>query len=373
MFLKSGKLLPIFSAGVVLFLFTVATAAQAADNGKLSAALEAEQLAFEDAKALNDHAVAFLLSQKVYKLAKQLYSDEPKQLGPLVYQYATAAARINEPNALALFDEAAGLYTEALGQDAQELTPVLAASADEAIKRNRSVEAYERLKVLEKNIDGSHFKAGFFDAKRVAGLAMLYLGSGERDRALFYLNEAKSLLATEPNGIDAFDYGQVLFHVAELEENLGSLAAAAQFYEKSLKQYVSADPKERNILTIHRRLMRINHQLGDYKATCNNIIDAYKFRSWALDIPAFDPNSKYSLSQVGSAVGRISFRLRINSDCKAEEVEILKSEGLTPEEVKAWLESVYLFVPTLVVNRESGESQTVEDTWILFHAEAGDN
>lgn len=353
---------------LLILVFTKFVAA--ADETTLTEKLYKQQLAFSDAKSLNDDAVAFILAGKIYEIGQNIYSDNPKSLAPIVLAYAEAAATYQEPVALELFKEALALFNLAYDQgDEIHIAPLILA-ADEASVRNEPEIAYEWYK-LTQNLLASHRPNGsFLQARQDMGLAYLFRREGQIETSEAWALKSMALLEEYRVEGSAFDAAGILFQFAEVKRALNANAVAVGAYEKALSIYLTSDKKERwtarRIGTTYRRLIEVNYKMGDYHTACRSVADRFKFQRGGGKIIAFDPLGQFSPGPGKHKAGEIAFRFSIGSDCRAFDLQILKTIGVTKEQAYSAIANLFLTPGRLKPGKHVSAEGALTDIWPIF-------
>lgn len=338
------------SAFFMLFLITLSTTASFADEKNVSAGIELEAAvkAYTDSKALGHKADTFLHARRAYRLARQLYLNAPSKLAPFAHHYAVAAAIYREPIALSLFEQTLDLLVVAHGRKAQELALPLVDAADEALTRSEPEMAYawydKARDLMERNQPNGSIEL----ARTYMGLATMYSEAGEHDRAQTNAENSIALLKQHQDQASPITAANLYFRLGQIKRVSGNNEAALVAYITSLDLFLAENPRERAVLTIHKKLVEINHKLGRTDETVFHCIEAEKWenqRNMGIWWPIYDPAGRLAQHDKPKA-GQILAGYSKGSDCKLHDIKIYKTVGITPEEAQLLLSQAY-FTPRL--------------------------
>lgn len=316
--------------------------------------------AYRDSIALLHRADSFLHARRAYFIGQQLFADRPAELAPIAHAFALAAARYKEPVALKQYQSTLDLLIEAHGPDTGAQTPVLVDAAEEALHRKEPEMAYAFLKQAEELL-ARDVPGGSFEAARVhLGMARLYLNSGEYDRAEQRAASALALAEKHQHGITYPVNAAFHFWHAQVMLGLGNHAPAETSFLHALSLYRESEPHARPVLSIHRRMVEVSHNLGKFDAAVRHCLEAEIYenqRHMGHWYPVYDPNGR--LSQFGKPkTGQIIAGFTRTKDCRADEIVIYKTRGISAEEAKRLIQHAY-FTPELR-NGKLAENQKVE-------------
>lgn len=322
--------------------------------------LEEAIAAYHDSKALLHKADSFLHARRAYFIGQQLFADKPGDLAPIAHAFALAAARYKEPVALQQYQSTLDLLIEAHGPDSGTQIPVLVDAGEEALHRKEPEMAYAFLKqageLLARDVpDGS-----FEEARVHLGLARLYLNSGEYGRAEERAATALAVAEKHQKGITYPVNAAFHFWHAQVMRGLGKHTLAETSYLHALSLYRESEPRARPILSIHRRMIEVSHNLGKLDAAVHHCLEAEKYenqRNMGHWHPIYDPNGR--LSQFDKPkTGQILAGFTRTEDCRAINVVIHRTHGISVEEAKRLIEHAY-FTPELR-NGKLAENQRVD-------------
>lgn len=292
--------------------------------------------ACQDALALGDTSTAFSIARKIRLQAIDRFSDEPHQLGPLLLLYADAAAGYKDRGALIAYREAIVAYERAFGVDGQELIAPLMRAAREALARKFRVEAFN---LFQRTIALSiqHDRASSAEvAVAKTGIASLHLRVSELEAARRYLDAA---LTVDARQMSALDLGWVYHVSADTYLALENWETADEHYTQAYGYYEAVNKYSRDLRAILRRLIKANHMMG-YPERAIKFCQMYAAkRDWGSRM-LFDPSNKLTHSHSGESA-TISVEYAINSECRAIDVVVLKSDGMGVSEVQRIFENAY--------------------------------
>ncbi len=300
--------------------------------------------AYTESRNLNHKADTFLHARTAYRLARKQYVNSPAELAIHTHRYAVAAATYREPIALTLFEETLDLLVRAYGRDNAELSLALVDAADEALTRDEPEKAYAWYDKARDILMAKVQNADLQRARIYMGLARLYMNSGELDKAKDQAEKSFSILNNKahnaPNRIKA----NIYFRYGDVQKALNNNSVALDAYNQSLQLFKKKDPRERTILTLHIRLVEINHKLGDSEQATVHCISAQKYendRNMGIGWPIYDPTGK-TTSQKKTKTGQILAGYTRGADCRVRDIVIHKVTGISETEAIRILEQVYI-------------------------------
>lgn len=342
---------------VAFFCFMASPAfADIPDRKELDEAI----MAYNDSVALGHKADSFLHAQRAYLIARKLFDDTPAELGPIAHTYARAAARYKEPVALSLFQQSLDLLEDAHGTKSHLLVPVLIDAGEEALYRNEPEKAYAWFKNAGE-LQSRHTLGGSFAVARVyMGLARLYLDSGELDRAEEKAEQSLKTAQAHEHKVSYPDNAQLYFWYGQIMRKLGFFERAKSTYTKALEIYLIKEPRARPVVSIHRHMVEVNHQLGNSEEAVSHCIAAQQWenvRNMGNWLPIYDPAGR--LSQFHKPkTGQILAGFNRNANCRISDIVIYKTVGITEREAKQLLQQAY-FAPRLK-NGKIADKQEVQ-------------
>lgn len=317
--------------------------------------------AYKDAKALRHKADAFLHAQRAYRLAAQKCSDDEPLLAALSFEYAKAAAFYSEPIAVDLFQRAITLYGDVYGVDAPELVPVLAAGGDEALLRDEPELAYQYFDTA-RDILAKHDTVHALSPAVVSmGLARLHHRSGELARADRFAGEAIEILERSVDVVPAPEQAKLYYYFGQVKRSRGENESALDAYTKALDMLLPRFPRERLVLTLHKRLVEINYKIGNFEALAKHCVAAELWedhRNMGIYWPIFDPAGRLGPTSQEPISGQILAGFTKGPDCRIRDIKIHKTRGISVTDAKALLENAY-FTPR-IRNGKIAEDQYVE-------------
>ncbi len=314
--------------------------------------------AYRDSTALLHKADSFLHARRAYVIGRQLFADKPDELAPIAHAFALAAARYKEPVALKQYQFTLNLLVVAYGSGHGALTPVLVDAAEEAIHRKEPEMAYAWLKQAGELLDRDAPNGSYLGARVHLGLARLYLNSGEYDRAENQAAHAQDLAVEYQNTVNYPVDATFYFWHGQVMRMLGKYALAEASYMKALALYLEIEPLARRVLSIHRRMVEVSHNLGKLDAATHHCLQAEVYenqRHMGHWYPVYDPNGR--LSQFGKAkTGQIVAGFTRTKDCRADDIVIYKTRGISAEEAKRLIQHAY-FTPQLKNGKLAGNQK----------------
>jgi tetratricopeptide (TPR) repeat protein len=318
--------------------------------------------AYNDSLALGQKADTFLHARSAYKLAQKLYSNSPSNLTPYLHRYAVAAATYREPVALSLFKQTLDLLVQTYDANAIELALPLVDAADEALSRNEPQMAYAWYDKARDLIERDQPNGSIELARAYMGLARMYLNSGEDERAQSKAEDAIKLLNQHYNQASPNTVANLYYWLGKVKKEVGTNNEALAAYTTSLDIFLAQNPRERKVLTIHKNLVEINHKLNRIDDAVLHCIKAQKWqnqRDMGIWWPVYDPSGRLEHDNK-IKIGQILFAYTPSNDCKAHDIEIFKTVGISPEEAERLIGQAY-FAPRLR-NGELAQDQRVEQT-----------
>jgi len=315
--------------------------------------------AYTEAKNLDHKADTFLHAQTAYRLARKRYGNAPAELAIHTHRYAVAAAAYREPIALRLFEETLGLLVR-VGREGPELSLALVDAADEALTRNEPEKAYawysKARGILLENTPNVHLVR----SRVYMGLARLYMNSNELDKAKDQAEKSiRALEVKAPNAPNRLK-ANIYFRYGDIQKALNNNSAALNVYNQSLQLFEELDSRERTILTLHNRLVEINHKLGDTERATVHCVSAQKYendRNMGIWWPIYDPTGK--TTQWGEPkTGQILAGFTRAANCKVRDIVIHKVAGISETEAIKILKQVY--IPPRLINGALHADQRVD-------------
>ena len=310
--------------------------------------LDEAMQAYRDSAALLHKADSFLHARRAYFIARQIFTENPSELAPIAHVYAKAAARYQEPIALSQYQQVLDLVVEAHGNESSELVPVLVDAAEEAIHRREPEMAYGWLKTASEILEREKDTESFEMARTHMGLARLYLESGEIHRAETRTERALQLALPHMEKQDYPETAQLYFWHAQVMRRAGNHQLAEPSYKKALSLYLDKEPMARPVLSIHRHLIEVSHNLNKPEKAVHHCIESEIYenkRNMGHWYPIYDPAGR--LTQFDKAkTGQILAGFTRTKDCRATDIIIHKTLGISAEEATALLQQAY-FVPRM--------------------------
>ena len=292
--------------------------------------------ACQDALALGDKSTAFSIARKIRKEAIRRFSDEPKQLAPLLLLYADAAASYKDAATLIAYREALVAYERAFGRDGEQLIEPMMRAAREALARKYRVEAFN---LFQRTIELSNqYGQGYVAQAAIAktGIASLHLRVGELTAARTYLDEA---LVTDARSLSALDLGWIYHVSADTNLALENWRAADEHYTQAYGYYEGVNRNARDLRTILRRLIKANHMMGAPERATNFCQLYAEKRDWGSRM-LFDPSDKITNRRADN-VATVKVEYTINHQCRAVEVVVTSAGGMDPLRVREIIEDAY--------------------------------
>lgn len=355
---------------VALSILLCANLVVAQDGASLTEELHKQQKAFSDAKLLNDKAIAFLLAGNIYDIGHRLYVDDPKHLVPIVFSYAEAATAHQEPIALELYKEALPLFKDAFGEKDQINIAPLISAADEAARRKEPELAFGWYKEAQTLLTRHLPNGSFLEARKQMGLAYLFRRADQLGTSEEWAHRSMALLEKFREDGSAFDIAGLFFEYGEVKRALSINIAALHGYEKALSLYLSLDQDDRwiarRIGTVYGRLTEINYKLSEYQAACQNVASRLKFHGGEGKIIAYDPLGQFSSGHGKQKTGAIAFRFSISEDCRASDLHIMKTDGITKEEAYSAMMNLFLTPGRLTPGKHVTAEGELTDIWPVF-------
>lgn len=326
---------------IVLLLASFSIHAKA--DKPTSLELEQALASYRDSAALLHKADSFIYARRAYKIARQLYPDDPDSLGPIAYTYALAASRYQEPVALEQYEVALELLTKANGPESDKLVPVLVDAAEEAIHRNEPEKAYLFTKSARDLIKLHGLDNSFLAARSHMALARQYWNSDEKDRAVQHAEFAKGLASNYNHETGYPNHANLLYWHAQIMRWHGDYLNAEPSYEKALGIFLAKEPRNRKVLSIHKHMVAVSHHLEDQKRLAYHCIEGEKWenvRGMSFHWEIYDPTgNKYAKHKPRR--GQIIASYTLGTDCKAHNITILKTDGISYTEAAEFIARRY--------------------------------
>ena len=300
--------------------------------------------AYTEAKALGHKADTFLHARRAYTIATKIYSNDASKLAPHTLTYAQAAASYREPVALSLFKQSFNLYIAVHGQDDPALLIPLIDGADEAKSRKEPELAYRWYDTARDIIDQHNLNNSIESTRVQMGLAQLYLDAGELDRSLLFAHAAQAGMIQNTENMNPLLLAELYYTLAEVERAQTNNQAAQDAYKQSLQYYLEHEPHARRVQTLHKRLVEINHKLGNFDKATDHCLAYERWnnkKNWIGWGPLYDPAER--LNEVNKPkTGQILAAYERHANCRVTNVIIHKTIGIDEAEAKALLEQAYI-------------------------------
>ena len=319
-------------------------------KGDLEEALQA----YRDSSMLQHRAGSFVHARRAYIIARRLFADDASELAPIALTYARAAASYQDRSALQRYEEALNLYVEAYGAEDEILIKPLIDAADEALTREQPEMAYawynKARALLSENSAGKDMER----ARVNMGIARLFLRSEQLNKAQEYAQFASKLIqdhTEDKSGIPA----SLMYWLGEIQTENGNSDLALTSFSQSLDLFQQQDPASPRLVTLHSRLVELNHNAGNEAKAIEHCLIAqklsYTHNDGPLWRPVYDPSGRVSRSnESGLAKVRASFRK--GPDCRLQDIEIHELVGITEIEAQRLLSQMYI-APLIVRGKVS--------------------
>ncbi len=343
---------------IVYVLLLVSFALPSSASNERIAELKEAIHAYIEAKELGHKADTFLHARRAYNIGRKLYAKSPKNLAPIVFSYANAAAAYKEPIALEIFKKTLGIYAKAYGAKHTNLAPPLIEAAEEAIHRKEPEAAYSWLAKARELLNGEDFEDGFLRARLHMSLARLFLNSDQLSRAENHASQSIEL-ATNSNPASTFTKeANLYFWHGQVTRKLGLYDLASNSYLKALSVFLKNEPRARQVLSIHLHMVEVSHQLSKTDQAIFHCIAAEKWengRNRSMWWPIYDPSGRTTRGDTPKT-GQILAGYVKAEDCRAHDIVIHKTIGISPEEAKIILQKVYV-APSLLRNSKNADQK----------------
>lgn len=339
---------------ILLILLSIGgTASQAANSDEI--ALKEALKAYEESRALGHKADTFLHAQRALSIARVLFPDEPGALAPILHLYARAAVRYREPVALITFKETLTTYENAFGAADSRLAGPLVDAAEEAMLRKEPRMAYEWYRRAEILLTNENVSEGILLARQKTGMARMYTDSGELDRAETLARDAVALVLNFSEPSDYITDAELHYYLGDVMRRLSHHPAARDLYTYAIEIYQQHEPRSRKLLSAHRRLVEVYHEIGDQAALiqhCHAVERYQNARNLSEYYPLYDPAGVISGFGTPGRVGEMVVSFYVGANCRPNDITIHGAVGIELERAEAILAATY-FTPEFV----NGEPQ----------------
>lgn len=347
---------------LVLFLALTVSFTEQANACDNDIQLTEAKTAYEDAKSLWHKADTYLHAQQAFRLAQQACPANKGQLATLSFNYAKAAAFYQEPIALDIYRTTLRLHEEVYGKNAIELALPYAHAAEEAIHRKEPELAYRYLDKGRDILGGDDASPSIALARLHMGLARLYQNSGELERADNFSTSAIEAMTAAPEEIDVIARANMYYWYAQVKRDLRENETALTAYQTSLNLLLADHPRERRVLSLHVRLLEMNHKVGNFDDAVFHCLAAQKWemaRNMALWGTVYDPEHRLDVYKKPK-VGQILAGFTKGADCKVRDIIIYKTAGISIAEAKRLIAQAYF--PPRFRDGKLSDDQLVEQT-----------
>lgn len=325
------------------------TATENASSCRAWSSIQDAQDAYHDARGLRHKADTFLHAQRAYRLARQECATDKPLLAKLSFEYAKAAAFYREPVALDLFERTVSLHRDVFGKNALELVVVFAEAGDEALLRDEPELAYRYFDAARDILTAQDTANSLGAAKVNMGLARLYRKSGELDRANQFATKAIAILEKSDGLIPAPSQAELYYYMGQVKRDRLDDMSARRAYATALNFLLPGYPRERLVLTLHKRLVEMNYKIGDSERLAKHCVAAQLWedhRNMGIYWPIYDPAGRLGPSNQRPVVGQILAGFQRSADCRIRDIKIHKTRGITAAEAEELLKNAY-FTPRI--------------------------
>ena len=329
---------------VALLCFVISTVPIQAKDKPAKIALDEAELAYSDAKALKHKASAFIHARTAYRLARNLYPNNPTKLALYSWRYAQAAAQYRDPLALFLFEQTLDIHVSAFApSDARFVAPLIDA-ADEALQQSEPEMAYAWYMRARKILTRHESRGSFNYARVLMGLARLHKSANQLKKADEKAEKAAVLLKQHYSDIAPIAIASMLFRFGEIIRANGHDTEAFEAYTKSLSLFQQHDKSASEIYGLHKRLVEVNHKLGNEDAVTAHCVAAQQFHFTNMRKPisgiVYDPTGRLSGTD-RQKQGKIRATFRKGVDCRLHDIEIHYADGISQKDAKMLLAQAY--------------------------------
>lgn len=300
--------------------------------------------AYHDSSVLNLRAGSFVHARRAYIIARKLFAGDASKLAPIALTYARAAAFYEDRSALQRYEQALDLYVEAYGTDNEILIPPLIDAADEALTRNQPEMAYAWYNKARELLADIHAGQKMERARVNLGIARLFLRSEQLGKALEYAELSAKLIHDLPQDQNAAA-ASLQYWLGEIQIANDNHDQAFAFFSQALQLLQQRDPASPLLVTLHSRLVELNHSLGNQAQAIEHCLFAQKLSYTHHDgpiwNPIYDPSGRVSKSKE-RGLGKIRASFRKGSDCRLQDIEIHELVGITETEAQRLLSQIYV-------------------------------
>ncbi len=326
-------------AAVVVFVSLVFPVYAEEDGTEASDPLVAIVEACQDALALGDRSTAFSIARKIRTEALLRFSNEPRQLAPLLLLYADAAASYKDTGALVAYREAIAGYENAFGDASEQLIEPLIRAGREALARKYRVEAFALFRRVVELSDKYNKSDKSQGAIAKTGIASLHLRVGELGAARRFLDEA---LIVDERSISTLDLGWIYHVSADTHLAMENWEAANNDYTQAYGLYEAVDEYSRDLRSILKQLVKVSHKMGQPERAVRFCQMYARKRDWGSRM-LYDPSEKITAWRGNNVVpvATVGVEYTINSNCRAVDVVVTRDGGMDVLKIKKIVENAY--------------------------------